>query len=156
MIWFCEGCYEKNSPPAKGAGYRSFKNSYIPKECESCHIPLKKANITDEEFSILLKVSTDSKFVKLMDDLKEKDPIEFQIKLNRLRMTQPASSAPSTPKITCPKCGSTAISTQNRGFSMVTGFIGSGDPRNICQKCGYKWKPGSFTEMTCRAANKHY
>ena len=41
----------------------------------------------------------------------------------------------------CPKCGSTAISTVNRGFSIVTGFIGSGSPRNVCQKCGYKWKP---------------
>lgn len=41
----------------------------------------------------------------------------------------------------CPRCGSTAISTVNRGFSIVTGFIGSGSPRNVCQKCGYKWKP---------------
>ena len=86
---------------------------------------MKESVLSNEEFSILRKASTDSKFIKLMDDLKEKDPIEFQIKLNQLRMTQPASSAPSTPKITCPKCGSTSISTQNRGFSMVTGFIGS-------------------------------
>lgn len=41
----------------------------------------------------------------------------------------------------CPKCGSTSISTVNRGFSIITGFIGSGSPRNVCQKCGYKWKP---------------
>ena len=39
--------------------------------------------------------------------------------------------------ITCPKCGSTA----NRGFSIMTGFIGSGSPRNVCQNCGFKWKP---------------
>ena len=40
----------------------------------------------------------------------------------------------------CPKCGSTSIATTNRGFSVVTGFIGSGSPRNVCQKCVYKWK----------------
>lgn len=154
MIWFCEKCYKDNVPP-KGAGYR-FRKENDPNICLRCTVPMKESTLSDEEFSILLKASTDPKFIKLMDDLKEKDPIEFQIKLNQLRMAQPASSAPSTPKITCPKCGSTAISTQNRGFSMVTGFIGSGDPRNVCQKCGYKWKPGSFTEMTCRAANKHY
>lgn len=45
----------------------------------------------------------------------------------------------STPH--CPKCGSTSISTINKGFSVITGFIGSGSPRNVCQKCGYKWKP---------------
>lgn len=45
-------------------------------------------------------------------------------------------------RIRCPKCGSTSISTVNRGFSIVTGFWGSGDPRNVCQRCGHKWKPG--------------
>lgn len=43
--------------------------------------------------------------------------------------------------IKCPKCGSTAVSTVNRGYSFWTGFIGSSSPRNVCQKCGYKWKP---------------
>lgn len=43
--------------------------------------------------------------------------------------------------VRCPKCGSTAISTVNRGYSLMTGFWGSGSPRNVCQKCGYKWKP---------------
>ena len=41
----------------------------------------------------------------------------------------------------CPRCGSTYIATVNRGFSIVTGFIGSGQARNVCQKCGHKWKP---------------
>ena len=43
--------------------------------------------------------------------------------------------------IKCPKGGSTAIQTVNRGYSLMTGFLGSGSPRNVCQKCGYKWKP---------------
>lgn len=41
----------------------------------------------------------------------------------------------------CPKCGSTAIATVNRGYSLVWGFIGSGKPMNVCQKCGYKFDP---------------
>ncbi len=44
----------------------------------------------------------------------------------------------------CPKCSSTHIATINRGFSIVTGFWGAGSPRNVCQMCGYKWKPGDF------------
>jgi hypothetical protein len=44
---------------------------------------------------------------------------------------------------TCPRCKSTSIKTVNRGFSLLTGFIGSGKPMNVCQMCGYKFKPGS-------------
>ena len=44
-------------------------------------------------------------------------------------------------KVHCPKCDSTAIQTINRGYSFWTGFLGSGSPSNVCQKCGYKWKP---------------
>lgn len=42
----------------------------------------------------------------------------------------------------CPKCGSTSITTVNRGYSVITGFIGSGKPMNVCQMCGYKFEPG--------------
>lgn len=48
----------------------------------------------------------------------------------------------SKKQIVCPKCNSNSITTVNRGYSLLTGFLGSGSPRNICQNCGYKWKPG--------------
>lgn len=57
-------------------------------------------------------------------------------------------------QITCPKCGSTNIQSTNRGFSLVTGFIGSGSPRNICQKCGFKWKPGGWNEALQKDLNR--
>lgn len=44
-----------------------------------------------------------------------------------------------TPK--CPKCGSKSITAGQRGFSIITGFIGSGATVNRCANCGYKWKP---------------
>jgi len=47
----------------------------------------------------------------------------------------------NTSKVRCPNCGSASIATVNRGFSIWTGFLGSGSPRNVCQKCGHKWKP---------------
>lgn len=40
----------------------------------------------------------------------------------------------------CPKCGSPSISTINRGYSIVTGFVGSGKPVNVCQRCGHRWQ----------------
>lgn len=47
---------------------------------------------------------------------------------------------PPVPK--CPKCGSTSITTGSRGYSLFTGFLGSGKTINRCGNCGYKWEPG--------------
>lgn len=43
--------------------------------------------------------------------------------------------------ITCPKCGGTNIGITNRGYNLLTGFIGSGKAMNTCKNCGYKWAP---------------
>ena len=43
--------------------------------------------------------------------------------------------------LTCPRCGSTAVTTGSRGYSIVWGFAGSGKTVNRCGKCGYSWKP---------------
>lgn len=44
-------------------------------------------------------------------------------------------------KVTCPECGSPSITTGSRGYSLVSGFVGSGKTVNRCGRCGYKWKP---------------
>lgn len=50
-------------------------------------------------------------------------------------------------KIKCPKCGCESIATINRGYSLLWGFFGSGSARNVCQRCGFKWKPGDSNFM---------
>ena len=43
----------------------------------------------------------------------------------------------------CPKCGSTSIATEKRGFDLMWGFLGSEwVTYNVCQKCGRRWKIG--------------
>lgn len=57
----------------------------------------------------------------------------------------------------CPRCGSTSISTQKKGFGLgkavagvfaigtagaLAGAAGANKVYNICQKCGHKWTPG--------------
>ena len=44
----------------------------------------------------------------------------------------------------CPFCGCTSLSANNRGFSMVTGTIGSKDVYITCLKCGNRWKAGQY------------
>lgn len=41
----------------------------------------------------------------------------------------------------CPRCGSTAVTTTSRGYSLLTGFIGSNKTVNRCGKCGHTWRP---------------
>lgn len=50
-------------------------------------------------------------------------------------------SSSDSNKVKCPKCGSTSITAGQRGYSLLTGFIGSGKTVNRCANCGYKWKP---------------
>lgn len=45
------------------------------------------------------------------------------------------------PKVRCPKCSSTQITTGSRGYSLAWGFIGAGKTVNRCAKCGHSWQP---------------
>lgn len=43
----------------------------------------------------------------------------------------------------CPKCGSTSVTTQERGYNLMWGMLGSTKKKNLCQRCGYTWWPGA-------------
>lgn len=47
----------------------------------------------------------------------------------------------SNSPVSCPKCGSSQITTGARGFSIVWGFWGSNKTVNRCARCGHTWKP---------------
>ena len=53
-----------------------------------------------------------------------------------------ASAESDRSTICCPKCGSTEYHAGQRGYSLLTGFIGSGKTVLTCLKCGNRWKPG--------------
>lgn len=42
----------------------------------------------------------------------------------------------------CPKCYSTSLSANKRGWKWTTGLIGSGKILITCMKCGHRFKPG--------------
>ena len=42
----------------------------------------------------------------------------------------------------CPTCGSTSITAGQRGYTLLTGFLGSNKTVNRCANCGHTWKPG--------------
>lgn len=43
--------------------------------------------------------------------------------------------------IICPRCKSHQVTTGSRGYSLITGFVGSNKTVNRCGRCGYTWKP---------------
>lgn len=55
---------------------------------------------------------------------------------------QPTPQPATSNQLHCPKCGSTAITTEERGYSLWIGWYGANEKKNLCQSCGYKWKPG--------------
>lgn len=57
------------------------------------------------------------------------------------KQQQQQHNTPSPPTLRCPKCGSTSVTTGSRGYSLLTGFLGSGKTVNRCGSCGHKWKP---------------
>ncbi len=114
--------------------------------CNKCgKETLQVTSMTDEEFCILCDaVPKNNELRSLMIDLKEKDPIEYQLKMSQFRtqvQQQESVKTQNNNTVKCPKCGSINITAGQRGYSLLTGFIGSGSTVNRCAKCGHKWKP---------------
>lgn len=63
--------------------------------------------------------------------------------LKKPRTPKPQPSTQPTNQVRCPKCGSTSIVPEKRGYDIMWGFLGSERiVYNVCQNCRYRWKPG--------------
>ena len=115
-----------------------YKNGYIDcyedtaTECPYGH-PIIMTSMPDDDFTILAKISDSTDFYDAMIKSQFRSQVEAQeAEAERKKAEE------SKPR--CPKCGSTSIATVNKGYSLLTGFLGSGKPMNVCQSCGHKWK----------------
>lgn len=103
---------------------------YVCKSCNSAN-----GEIVETESTINIKCKDCNKD-HIMVNKRQKEVVGFKTP----PVTLFANPMPEEP-VRCPKCSSTQISTGSRGFSMVTGFWGSGKTVNRCAKCGHKWTP---------------
>lgn len=113
----------------------------------NCNGIMNKTVLLEEEFDILCDISSDDDFLNAMIDLKEKDPIEFQLKMSQFKtQVQQQESIKTqndnTPR--CPHCKSTnikSISGLNRGASIAMWGIFSKKINKSfeCKQCGYTW-----------------
>ena len=144
------------------AGYYYDREIKRPGRCPKCFRKLEDTGMNSGELTTIYYYSKDPDFFDYMMDLKKNNPEKYQSEYDkvdkegterleqknkqeaeerRLKKIQAQLKA-ERDKPKCPKCGSTYVALGTRGWSMLTGMIGSNNPMNVCQTCGYKWKPG--------------
>ena len=149
----CLYCRNNNLEKYCYPGYYFLKTVPEDNKCYYCNNDLIDTVITTDEAWDIHNISLDISFLEAMIELKTKDPIEFQLKMQQFKIQtaqQNQTKAEEKSKVTCPQCGSKEIESGTRGFSFVTGFVGSGSPRNTCKRCGFKWKPNGWLEAINR------
>lgn len=110
------------------------------------------SNLIDTKYDFLDAIDGGNLKREVEKDIKEnyinKSTLQEEAVKNRIeqedydRLHSPSSNSyKKSNALSCPKCGSTAVSVGQRGYSLLTGFLGSGQTMNRCGKCGYKWKP---------------
>ena len=150
---YCPNC-KKNNRTHNSSMYvtsAAYYSAYINKEeqtCQYCGCNLLPMNIDVFEFGTIVDISGDPSFIEAMDDLKQKDPIEFQLKMSQfktqLQQQESSKQIEEANQPHCPTCGSTniqKISGTKRWFSTGLFGLASGDigKSMCCKKCGYKW-----------------
>ena len=121
-------------------GFTKDNNEKI--NCPVC----KNNNWVDSDIIFLKKISTDDSFISSMINLKEKNPIEYQLKISQFKasLLQTKVTEEDSNKPHCPTCGSTnieKISFGKKAFGGAMFGIFSSDVRNTmhCKNCGAKW-----------------
>lgn len=148
---YCNHCAKTGEDIIKNSGddkeSQIFRHGFIvmtkddDTTCMFCGSPLEITNVTFDDFCAIRDASNyNRQLLEAMVELSKKDIIEYELKMSQFRNQVNQNKAEeSKPK--CPKCGSTEIGVTNRGYSLLTGFIGSGKTMNVCKNCGHKWKP---------------
>lgn len=148
--YICEKCCKNK----KYVLWRFSKPNDQNSACYKCGLPLIETNLSTKEIRIIFETSDDLNFLKAMMDLKDKDIIEFNLKLsqfeNQIKQSQSIKQNQNSnvvqqsniPK--CPTCQSTnirKIGTGERMGSVIMFGIMSKKMNKTwkCNNCGHTW-----------------
>ncbi len=131
------GLWDANDPP-----------NHVANGCNGNAI---KCNISSDELITMSYIANDNDFFQAMIDLKEKDPIEFQLKMSQFRtqvqqqqQIKRARLAASSTTVKCPTCNSRDVkrisgTSRAAGAAMFGLFSKTARSQFECRNCGYKW-----------------
>ena len=105
------------------------------------------SKLSYEEYDILSFISSDFQFMQAMENLKETDIIEFNLKMSQFTTQlgqQQNNEIQNDSRPKCPTCNSInieKISIGKKAFGGVMFGLLSSDVRKTmhCNNCGYKW-----------------
>ena len=147
-VKICEKCHKNNQKTwIYTSGFDVLADEQKRNKCIKCNSDLKTTILDVDEYAILEKISNDVSFFDAMLDLKEKDIIEFNLKISQFKSQVGQQQSvkvqnDTTPK--CPNCSSTninPISGLNRGVSVAMWGIFSKKINKSyeCKNCKYTW-----------------
>ena len=117
-------------------------------KANNCYGKLIECNMSCEDLDIISRVVNENDFFQAMMDLKEKDIIEYGVKMSQFRaqvaQQKAARKAKSSTVPKCPHCSSTnikPISGLGRGASIAMWGVFSKKINKSfeCKNCGYTW-----------------
>lgn len=149
-VKFCEKCRNKNNSDLFYSGYYSWlKDDCYECPMKDCGHKLIDINLSKEDFNIIISVSRDINFLETMIELKEKDIIEYQLKMSQFKSQlnqQESSRVQNDTRPTCPYCQSTSVSkittTKRVVKTALFGIFGAVDDAGKtykCDSCGCKF-----------------
>ncbi len=144
MIKFCQVCKNNNIVNFSGVGGYYWTYLQSAKKCNECGNEFVDIDFPELDLKLLTQVSRDVSFIEAMIKLRQENIIEYESKMSQFRtqvQQQENSRAQAANTVKCPRCGSANITAGQRGFSLLTGFVGSGRTVNRCANCGHKWRP---------------
>lgn len=147
-IKLCRNCRNKNNQDIFYSGYYSWlDNDCYQCPMKNCGHELVNINLSKEEFNVIISISKNIIFLESMIDLKEKDPIEYQLKMSQFKsqIEQQQSNKlqnDNTPK--CPTCNSTNIKKisglSKAGSVAMWGLLSRKVHKQWhCNQCGSEW-----------------
>lgn len=145
-VKMCNQCKKAPQDDLRNGFYEFIsEDTYI---CPICHGKLVDTLITRDEYLVIIEVSNDTSFIQEMMNLKDIDPIEYQLKIQQFKtqlQQQVSHNTVTTQNVPhCPTCNSTNIrkisGISKAGSIAVWGIFSRKVHKQWrCNNCGSEW-----------------